>query len=175
MFAPLPAAPPVTPPVTTGAVQVYVVPAGIIPFVTLKGDDAKVPPLHTVAVIAVTAGIGLTVTVTVNGAPVQLPDVGVTVYVAVCAEFVGLLSIPLMFAAAVPVAPPVIPPVTTGTGHVYVVAAGTIPLAPFAGTDVKRLPLHIAAVIAVIDGFGSTVTVTVKSGPVQLPDVGVTV
>ena len=32
-------------------------------------------------------------------APVQLPDFGVTVYVAVCTELVGLVSVPLMFAA----------------------------------------------------------------------------
>ena len=35
--------------------------------------------------------------------------------------------------------------------------------------------LQIVAVMPVIAGFGSTVTVTVKGTPVQLPDFGVTV
>ena len=80
-----------------------------------------------------------------------------------------------MLAAAVPIAPPVNPPVTTGTGQVYVVPAGTIPLVPFAGVAVKLPALQIAAgVILVIADFGFTVTVTVKVGPAQVPD-GVTV
>ncbi len=67
------AAPPVMPPVTTGAAQVYVVPAGTTPFVPSEGVTVKPVPVHTDSVIAVTAGLGLTVTVTVNVAPVQLP------------------------------------------------------------------------------------------------------
>jgi H+/Cl- antiporter ClcA len=72
--------------------------------------------LHTVGFVevAVKVIIGLTVTVTVNVLPEQLPDVGVTVYVAVCAVFVGFVKVPLMLAAFVPEAPPVIPPVTVG-------------------------------------------------------------
>src|SRR5450756_1817037 len=80
-----------------------------------------------------------------------------------------------MFTSAVPAAPPVIPPVTAGDGQVYVVDAGTIPLVPSAGDDVKLLPLHIVAFILEMAGFGSTVTVTVKVAPVQVPDFGVTV
>lgn len=114
LAAAVPAAPPVIRPVTAGAAHVYVVPAGTTPFIPSAGTFVKVPSLHTTAVMSVTAGIGLTVTVTVNDVPVQVPVVGVTEYIAVCAEFVGLVSVPVMFTAAVPAAPPVIPPDTVG-------------------------------------------------------------
>ena len=61
----------------TGAVQVYVVPAG-----TPAGVVVNATPLQIVAVRLATAGVGLTVTTTVNGVPGQLPaapEVGVTV------------------------------------------------------------------------------------------------
>jgi hypothetical protein len=77
--APLPDAPPVIPPVTVGADQLYVVPDGTIPFVLLTGVTVNVEPLQTEEVIAFIAGVGFTVTVTVNVLPVQLPDRGVTV------------------------------------------------------------------------------------------------
>ena len=48
-----PVAPPVIPPVTVGADQLYVVPVGTTPFVTLTGVDVNATPLHTVFVIAV--------------------------------------------------------------------------------------------------------------------------
>ena len=80
----LPDAPPVIPPVTPGALQLYVVPAGITPLVTFTGVTLKNTPLHVVVLIAVILAYGLILTVTVNVAPVQLPDTGVTVYVAVC-------------------------------------------------------------------------------------------
>jgi len=175
ILVPVPAIPPVTPPVTTAAPHEYVVPAGTTPLVIFIGVEVNVPPLHIVAVMSVTEGIGLTVTVTVNVAPVQLPAVGVTVYIAVCGVFVGLVSVPLMFATAVPAAPPVIPPVTAGAAHVYVVGTGTKPFVPSAGNAVNDPSLQITSVIFVIAGFGFTVTVTVKVTPVQLPDVGVTV
>ena len=76
---PLLAAPPVKPPVTTGAGQLYVVPTSTIPFTPFTGVAEKPFPLHIVDVIAVMAEVGLTVTVTVKLLPVQLPDVGVTV------------------------------------------------------------------------------------------------
>jgi hypothetical protein len=63
----------------------------------------------------------------------------------------------------------------TGTPHVYVVPAGTIPLVTFAGAAVKVPPLHIVVVILLIPGFGLTVIVTVKVLPVHDPDNGVTV
>ena len=78
----------------------------------------NVPPLHIAATILVTPGVGLTVTVTVNVAPVHPPEVGVTVYVAVCTKLVGFVRVLLMFTAFVPIAPPVIPPVTAGNGQV---------------------------------------------------------
>ncbi len=123
----------------------------------------------------VTAGLGLTVIVTVNAAPTQLPDVGVTVYVAVWLVFVGLVRVPKMLAWLVPAAPPVIPPVTTGAGHVYVVPAGTIPSVTFTGETVNGTMLHVDAVMLVIAGLGLTVTVIVNAAPVQVAVAGVTV
>ena len=73
-----------------------------------------------------------------------------------------------------PVAPPVIPPVTVGRGHEYVVPIGTNPLVVFVGDTVKPAPLHAEAVIVVIAGVGLTVKVTVNVLPVQLPANGVT-
>jgi hypothetical protein len=46
---------------------------------------------------------------------------------------------------------------------------------PLAGVDVKATPLHTVLVIAVIEGLGFTVTVTVNVVPEQDPEVGVTV
>lgn len=86
--APLPAAPPVIPPETAGAPQVYVVPAGTTPLVLFTGVTENATALHAVPVIAVIAGMGLTVTVLVIGVPAQavVPGpVGVTVYVTVTA------------------------------------------------------------------------------------------
>jgi hypothetical protein len=42
------------------------------------------------------------------------------------------------------------------------------------GAAVKVTPLQTVEVIGVIEGFGSTVIVTVKLVPVQLPDIGIT-
>jgi hypothetical protein len=55
------------------------------------------------------------------------------------------------------------------------VPVGTTPFVPLAGVDVKATPLHTVLVIAVIEGFGLTVTVTVNVVPEQDPEVGVTV
>jgi len=79
MLAPEPAAPPVIPPVTTGAGQLYVVPAGTTPLVPLTGVILKATPVQTVAVIGVIAAAGFTVTVRLKLAPAHVPDVGVTV------------------------------------------------------------------------------------------------
>ena len=87
---------------------------------------------------------------------------------------VGLVNVPVMDDPD-PATPPVSPPVTVGALQLYVVPAGTTPFVPFAGVAVNAVPLHTVAVIAFIDGFGLTVTVTVNVLPVQLPDVGVTV
>ena len=79
MLAPEPAAPPVMPPVTTGAGQLYVVPAGTTPLVMLTGVTEKGVPLQADAVMLVIAAAGRTVIVNVKLAPVQVPDKGVTV------------------------------------------------------------------------------------------------
>ena len=79
LIAFVPACPPVTPPVTDGADQVYKVPAGTIPLIPFVGVTVKLIPLQVIAVIAVTDAVEFTVTVTVNIAPVQLPDNGVTI------------------------------------------------------------------------------------------------
>ena len=51
-----------------------------------------------------------------------------------------------------------------------------IPLVPSTGVTVNGIPLHEVAVIAVTEGAGFMVTVTVKVGPVQPTAVlGVTV
>jgi hypothetical protein len=162
------------PPVTTGTGQLYVVPAGTIPLVRFTGLTVKSTPLQMETVISVIAGFGLTVTVTVNVAPGQLPEVGVTVYVAVCAVFVGLISVPVILAPA-PATPPVRPPVTTGAVHVYAVPAGTMPLVTLTGVAVKAVALQVMAVMAVIAGLGLTVTVTENVDPGHAPEVGVTV
>jgi len=80
---PVPEAPPLNPPLTVGADQLYVVPAGTTPFVVFAGVELKATPLQTVLVIAVIEGFGFTVTVNVKGVPAHVPTVGVTVYVAV--------------------------------------------------------------------------------------------
>ena len=113
--APLPVVPPVNPPVTIGALQVYVVPAGTIPFVPFTGLTVKPTPLQVVVVIAVITAVGLIVTTTVKVALApQFTVVGVTIYVAECAVFVGFVSVPLINDAPLPVVPPVRPPVTIG-------------------------------------------------------------
>lgn len=133
----------------------------------------KVPPLEIVADIAVTAGFGLIVTFSVNAVPEQAPLTGVTVYVAVCIELVVLVSVPPI-EAPLPGAPPAKPD-PVGAAQLYVVPAGTMPSVTLAGMSVKLSPLHIMAFMVFITGAGFTVTVTVKAGPVQLPDKGVTV
>jgi hypothetical protein len=56
------AAPPVNPPVTPGAAQLYVVPAGTVPLVMSTGVTVNPTVLHVVLVMFVIAGVGLTVT-----------------------------------------------------------------------------------------------------------------
>ena len=172
----VPIVPPVIPPVTVGAAQLYNVPAGTIPFVPLVGVNVNITPLQLTPVIAAIFAVGLIGIVTVNVVPTpQLTVVGVTLYVAVCWPFVGLTKAPLMFIAFVPVVPPVNPPVTVGTLQLYNVPAGTIPLTPLVGVTVNNTPLQLTPVIAAILAVGLTVTVTVNVVPVQVPDIGVTV
>ena len=80
LVALLPAWPPVIPPVTLGADQLYNVPAGTIPLVRLVGVTLKITPLHVTVVIAVITAVGFRVTVTVKVALTpQLSVVGVTI------------------------------------------------------------------------------------------------
>ena len=143
-----------------------------MPFVGVTLNNT---PSQLIAVIAVIDDVGFTVTVTVNVAPTQLPVVGVTIYVAVCCAFVGLINVPVILDAPLPVPPPVIPPVTPGALHAYVVPDGIMPFVPFVGVTVKLTPPQVVAVIALISALGFTVTVTVNVAPVQLPVIGVTI
>jgi hypothetical protein len=63
---------------------------------------------------------GLIVTVNTKGVPVLHNNVlGVIVYVAYCVELVGFIKAALVIlTAAVPLSPPVNPPVTIGGFHV---------------------------------------------------------
>lgn len=169
----VPDTPPVIPPVTVGADQLYSVLAGIIPFSPFVGVTVNNTPLQVIAVIAFTAAPGFNVIVIVNVEPVQLPDNGVTIYVAVWVELVGFVRVAVIFVAFVPDVPPVIPPVTAGADQLYNVPAGTIPLVPFVGVNVNNTLLQAKVVIAVTEAVGFTVTVTVNTAPVQLPVTGV--
>ncbi len=71
--------PPVIPPVTEGADQLYVVPSGTMPLVTSTGVMVNAVALHDDPVRLLITGHGFTVTVTVNDVPVQLPATGMTV------------------------------------------------------------------------------------------------
>ena len=109
------AAPPVTPPVTIGVDQLYVVPAGITPLVTFVGVNTNATPVHAVPVIAVTAASGLIVTVNWNDAPVpQATVLGVIVYVALCTVLVELNKVAVILDAPAPDAPPLTPVVVIG-------------------------------------------------------------
>ncbi len=84
-----------------------------------------------VVLIKVIAACGLTVTVKVNDPPLHPPkpagELVVTVYTAVCNELVGLLKLPVILTAFVPLEPPVKPPDTVGTDQLYKVPDGTVP------------------------------------------------
>ncbi len=86
-----------------------------------------------------------------------------------------LNNVPVISDSPEPTAPPVIPPVTTGGSHEYVVPAGTMPFRPLTGVTVKVSSLHISSVMGRTSGTGLMVTVTVKLAPGQVPVTGVTV
>ena len=116
-------APPVAVPVNIGELQLYTVPAGIIPLVPLVGVTVKLTPLHDTVEIELISAVGGNVTVTVKKVPTQ-PDVvlGINIYVAVCVVFVRLLSKPdTIVTLLVADAPPVTVPEYVGTFHVYLV------------------------------------------------------
>ena len=75
-------------------VQVYVVPVGTTPLVTLTGTAVNAVAEQMVAVMLVIAGLGLTVTTTVKLTPAQEPLLGVTTYVTLIGAAVALVSVP---------------------------------------------------------------------------------
>ena len=79
LIAPLPLAPPVSPPVTLGALQLYRVPAGTMPLVPLVGVTVNDTPLQLTVVIGVITAVGFRLTVKLNEPPIQLPVTGVTI------------------------------------------------------------------------------------------------
>ena len=68
----------------------------------------------------------------------------------------------MILVAPVPETPPVNPPLTVGADQLYVVPAGTTPFVVFTGVELKAIPLQTVLVIAVIEGFGLIVIVSVK-------------
>ncbi len=91
---------------------------------------------------------------------------------AVWAVFVGLVRVPVTL-EPLPATPPVMPPVTEGIGQLYVVPTGTMPLVPFTGVELKKVPLQTVVVMLLIAGVGFTVTARVNIAPLQEPEVGV--
>ena len=126
-------------------VQVYVVPVGTKPLVTLTGAAVNAEPEQTAAVMLFTAGVGLTVITTLNGAPAQEPLVGVTTYVTSIGAEVEFVSVPPIVACAVPAAKPEIPVIAVGADQVYVVPVGTILPEPFVGATLNAVPEQIVA------------------------------
>ncbi len=90
-------------------------PAGTIVLPPLVGVTEKAVSEQIAAgvTLAIT-GFGFTLITTVKAVPEQLLKTGVIVYVAVCTVLVGLINVPPIVVRLVPLAPPVIPPVTTG-------------------------------------------------------------
>jgi hypothetical protein len=145
-----------------GALQLYVVPEGIVPV-----NDAVKPIAEQVVrfTLLITA-VGNTCTVTVNPAEVHpLGTFGVTKYVAVCKVLVVLDKVPVTDPAVVPGAPPVIPPVTVGAFQLYVVPEGIVPVKD----AVNPTPVQVLNVTLLIDANGNTLTVTVNPAEVQPP------
>ena len=87
--------PPVKP-IPVGALQVYTVPAGTMPFTPSVGVILNPTPLQVVTVIGLIEALGFKYIVTENTVPVQLPTTGVTKYVAVTIELVVELNVPVI-------------------------------------------------------------------------------
>ena len=79
LIAPLPLVPPVSPPVTLGALQLYRVPAGTMPLVPFVGVTVNDTPLQLTVVICVITAVGFRLTVKLNELPIQLPVTGVMI------------------------------------------------------------------------------------------------
>ena len=84
------------------------------------------------------------------------------------------VKVPEIEAAFVPEAVPVIP-ATVGADQEYVVPVGTILPEPFVGASVNVDPEQLAAVCAITEGTGLTVTANENAVPTQVPEVGVTI
>jgi hypothetical protein len=84
------------------------------------------------------------------------------------------IKVPEIEAAFVPEPVPVIP-ANVGADQEYVVPVGTILPEPFVGASVNADPEQLAAVCAITEGVGLTVTVTENDVPTHVPLVGVTV
>ena len=167
--------PPVNPPVTLGALQLYKVPAGIIPLAPFTGLIVNKIPLQVVADNGVIVAAGFSVTISVKLMPVpQLLILGVTVYVAVTVELVVLVNVPVILLTNDICDVPPVKPDPVGAVQLKVVPAGTIPFTPSVGVTVKVTPLQVIAVIVLITAPGLTFTVIVKDAPAQIPDNGVT-
>ena len=78
---------------------------------------------------------------------------------------VGLNNVPVILADAVPLTPPVIPPVTVGAGHVKLVPTGMIPSVILVGVSANGNPLPVVLLMEVISATGFRLTVTVKASP----------
>ena len=83
------------------------------------------------------------------------------------------MSVPVILAAFVAVAPPV-KPVPVGNDQLYSVPEGTIPFVTFVGDTVNNVPLQLIFVNALMVAIGLIVTVRVNAEPEQVPDTGVT-
>ena len=86
---------------------------------------------------------------------------------------VVLISVPVILAAFVAVAPPV-NPTPVGNDQLYSVPEGTIPFVTFVGDTVNNVPLQLIFVNALMVAIGLIVTVRVNAEPEQVPDTGVT-
>jgi hypothetical protein len=113
--------PPLMLEVKVGAIQLYNVPAGTVPFTPLvptTGLTVNTTPSHVVVVIVEIVGRGFTVTITVNGALLVQPllNVDKIVYVAVCTVWVLFDRVPDIVATpgAICVNDHVRPPVVVG-------------------------------------------------------------
>ncbi len=87
---------------------------------------------------------------------------------------VVFVSVPVIALEALACDCPPVNPVPVGAAHVNVVPDGIIPLVLFVGVDVNATPLQVVVLIAVTIAAGFNDIVTVNTGPVQVPDVGVT-
>ena len=154
---------------TTGTLQVYVVPGGAVAGVILK-----LVPLQIMVDWLAMGGSGTpTTAVSVKGAPVQPVATGVMVYTTWPVAAVVFTRVCEIVDTGVVCWPPLITEPngnTTGVGQVYVVLAGT-----GEGSMLNGVPEQMVSVILKRIGTGLTGTVTVKVLPAHPLVEGVTV